>query len=54
VLGVFLNQGGNALFHALPEALEGQPAAIDLAGDSQIILQGRWGLQDGDPVRTAD
>jgi len=54
VLGVFLNQGGSARFRPLPEALEGQPAAIDLADDSQIILQGRWGLQDGDPVRTAD
>ncbi len=54
VLGVFLNQDGSARFHPLPGALEGQPAAIELAQDSQIILQGRWGLQDGDPVRTAD
>jgi len=54
LLGVFLNQHGKASFHPLPEALEGQPAAIDLADDSQVILEGRWGLQDGDPVRTLD
>lgn len=49
-LGVFHLNGDQAHFHPLPEALEGQPATIDLKPDTRIILEGRYGLQDGDPV----
>lgn len=50
-LGVFLNQGGQAHFHPLPEALEGQPApAGDLPADARVILEGRQALEDGAAV----
>ncbi len=49
-LGVFINQDGIARFHPLPGALEGQPAPCNLPPGSLLILDGRHGLQDGDPV----
>ena len=53
VLGVFLDRDGIARFHPLPGAVEGQPAPSDLPGDALVILDGRWGLRDGDPVEAA-
>lgn len=50
VFGVFVMQEGRARFHPLTAAIEGQPAAVDLPPDSQLILEGRFGLQPGDPV----
>ncbi len=47
-LGVFLYQNGKAIFHALPNALEGQPMQSDLPHDAVLILEGRHGLRDGD------
>jgi RND family efflux transporter MFP subunit len=49
-LGVFLAQDGHARFRAVPGALEGQPAPTDLPPDSRLIVDGRFGLRDGDPV----
>ncbi len=49
-LGVFLFNDGQAHFHILPATLEGQPALSDLPPDAVLILQGRHGLDDGDPV----
>lgn len=49
-LGVFLAEAGRARFHPLASALEGQPAAIDLPPSSRLIIEGRAGLSDGDPV----
>lgn len=49
-LGLFLLAGGKARFHALDGAVEGQPAATALSPDTLIIVQGRHGLADGDPV----
>jgi RND family efflux transporter MFP subunit len=46
-LGVFLFDTGQARFQALPEALEGQPAAVRLAPDRRLILDGRDRLEDG-------
>lgn len=50
-LGVFLAQGDKAVFHALPEAREGQPAVVsgELAG--MVIVDGREGLSPGARVR---
>lgn len=50
-LGVFLFNDGHARFHALPDTLEGQPAAVDLAADARVIVEGRHGLKEGDVVR---
>jgi len=49
-LGVFLLRAGKARFHPLPDALEGQPARVDLPTESLLIIEGRQGLSDGDPV----
>lgn len=53
-LGVFLLEADRARFHALPEALEGQPAEIELPADSRLIIEGRQRLGDGDRVTAAD
>jgi RND family efflux transporter MFP subunit len=50
VLGVFLHDGGHAVFHPLPGAQEGRPTATDLPPGSEVIVTGRDRLQDGDPV----
>lgn len=46
-LGVFVAAAGVARFHALDNAQEGRPAAIDLPGETQIVVQGRHALRDG-------
>jgi len=53
-LGIFVLSDGKAAFHRLEGALEGQPARVELPGDSQIIVEGRQRLQDGDAVRISD
>ncbi len=50
-LGVFVADGKTAHFVALPGAREGQPAAAAPAAGKQVITTGRYGLQDGTPVR---
>jgi RND family efflux transporter MFP subunit len=52
-LGLFYSEGGVARFHALPGAVEGQPAAVDLPLDTQLIVQGRQRLSDGDDISVA-
>jgi len=49
-LGVFVLRDGSANFVALPAAAEGRAAPTGLALDTQIIVDGRTRLQDGDPV----
>lgn len=49
-LGVFHVNAGKARFHPLPQALEGQPVAVDLPDDTRIVVEGRHRLADGDPV----
>ena len=49
-LGVFLYRDGRAVFHALPGAEEGRPTPIDLPRSTEVVVQGRDRLQDGDPV----
>ncbi|MEM1411702.1 MAG: efflux RND transporter periplasmic adaptor subunit [Pseudomonadota bacterium] len=49
-LGVFIHEAGRAVFHRLPGAEEGRPALIELPGSTQVVVQGRDRLQDGDPI----
>jgi len=49
-LGIFLNRGGIAVFEPLPNAQEGRPVPVDLPLDSEIVVQGRERLQDGDRI----
>jgi len=53
-LGLYLAKEGRARFHPLPAAQEGQPARVDLPGDSRLIIEGRQSLQDGDPIKLVD
>jgi len=46
-LGVFVAPAGIARFHVLEHAQEGRPAAIDLPGDTPVVVQGRHALRDG-------
>lgn len=50
-LGVFLDQNGIARFVPLPQAQEGRPVRVDLPGNSQIIVEGRYLLKDGQATR---
>lgn len=49
-LGVFIADGGKARFHPLPDALEGQPTLVQLPAGTQLILEGRHALNDGDSI----
>jgi RND family efflux transporter MFP subunit len=49
--GVFTVDDGRARFLALPAAQEGRPAAIDLPGDTPIVIRGHVRLQDGDALQ---
>ena len=49
-LGVFVEADGIAHFKVLPGALEGIPAPTDLPPGTVLIIEGRHGLSDGDPV----
>ncbi len=51
VLGLFLAKQGKAHFHPLPEALEGQPALVQLPAQTKLIIEGRHSLNDGDNIR---
>ena len=53
-LGVFLVDGGGARFHPLPGAQEGRPAPTDLPAATRLVVDGRAGLADGDPVRVVE
>lgn len=50
-LGVFHVVNNKALFTALPQAIEGRPAIVDLAASASIVVEGRHSLNDGDVVR---
>ncbi len=45
--GVFIAAEGKARFHALPQAQEGRPAALDLPAETLIVTQGRHALREG-------
>lgn len=49
-LGVFLHRDGRAEFLPLPRAQEGRPVPVELAPDTEIVVQGRERLQPGDAI----
>jgi RND family efflux transporter MFP subunit len=49
-LGTFIANDRRAHFVPLATALEGQPARISLPMGSRIIVEGRYGLHDGDSI----
>ena len=51
-LGIFINNKGHAKFIQLQGATEGRPSSVDLAMNSNIIIDGRYSVQDGDVVIT--
>lgn len=50
-LGVFVVEAGEARFVPVPDAREGQPARLELDPKTRVVTEGRFGLNDGDPVR---
>lgn len=50
-LGVFVANGNNAHFVAIPDAQEGRPARVDLPPDTLIVVSGHVRLQDGDALQ---
>lgn len=52
-LGVLIAEGGQARFVALPDALEGHPVPIALDPETPVIIDGRFGLGDGDTIELA-
>lgn len=50
-LGIFVEEDGRARFILAPGVREGQPPPMDLPGDTRLIVDGRFGLRDGDSVR---
>jgi len=52
-IGLFIANAGKAQFVPLPGALEGRPAATELPPETEIIIEGRLGLNDGDPIQIA-
>lgn len=49
-LGVFIADAEIARFVPLPNAQEGRPAAIDLPGETQLIVAGRYTVREGDTI----
>lgn len=50
-LGLFLDDGGTARFHALSDAQEGRPARVDLPPETRIVVKGQPALKDGQRLR---
>jgi RND family efflux transporter MFP subunit len=50
-LGVFIVADGKAHLHALPGSQSGQPAPISLPPETQIIVTGQFGLNEGMAVK---
>lgn len=49
-LGVFVAAGDQARFVVLDQAQEGRPAPVALPADTRVILDGRFGLHDGQRI----
>lgn len=52
-LGVFMVRDGRAAFVPLPESQPGKPAVVDLDPASEVVLDGRFILADGDALTTS-
>ncbi len=50
IVGIFIVESNEARFVELRGAIIGHPAAVDLPDDTRIILDGRYGLIDGDTI----
>ena len=50
-LGVFIVADGKAHFHALPGSQSGRPAPISLLPETQLIVTGQFGLNEGVAVK---
>lgn len=50
--GVFINQSGIAHFHALQNAQDGRPAAVNLPADTHIIVTGQFALNEGAAIKS--
>jgi RND family efflux transporter MFP subunit len=50
-LGIFVVEDGKAVFVALPEARAGRPAPVDPDLRGEVIADGRFNVNHGDPVR---
>jgi RND family efflux transporter MFP subunit len=50
-LGIFVAENGHARFVALPDAQEGRPAPVPLPADTALISNGRFALNDGQPIQ---
>lgn len=53
-LGLFVAEDERARFHPLPDAIEGHPAPVDLPPETRVIVEGRYGLQDGDALAVTE
>lgn len=49
-LGIFVFSNAKARFQPLNNAVEGQPAPVDVEMAAEVIVKGRFRLTDGDPV----
>jgi len=54
VSGVFTVNDDRAHFMPLTDVQEGRPVVVDLSPDTWLVIDGRAGLKDGDPVRVVD
>jgi RND family efflux transporter MFP subunit len=52
-LGVFVAEDGKVRFVPLPDAQEGRAAAVDFAPPTRIVVDGRHGAEDGQPIAEA-
>lgn len=50
-LGVFVAENNRARFVALPKAREGRPAPVSLPASTLLIGNGRFALNDGQPIQ---
>ena len=53
-LGLFVVADGRARFTALPAAQAGRPSAVALPDAATIVVEGQYGLNDGDSVTLLD
>jgi RND family efflux transporter MFP subunit len=49
-LGVFVAERGKARFIVLPDAQEGRPALATISGGASVIVDGRFGVKEGDDI----
>ena len=52
--GVFVLREGKASFEKMAGAREGSAIAVSLPGDTRVITEGRFGLNDGDAVNVVE